>query len=70
MLLKVAVASELTDSAPAVGMLKNPKPPFDYLDFDEADRLLAPAASEPLWWTANLVGLRTGLRQSELLGLR
>lgn len=69
-LLKVAVAWELIDSAPAVGLLKNPKAKFDYLDFNEADRLLAGAASEPLWWTMILVGLRTGLRQGELLGLR
>lgn len=69
-LLKVAVAWELIDSAPAVGLLKNPKPKFDYLDFNEADRLLAGAASEPLWWTMILVGLRAGLRQGELLGLR
>lgn len=69
-LLKVAVAWELIDSAPPVGLLKSPLPEFDFLDFDEADRLLAGAASEPLWHTMILVGLRTGLRQGELLGLR
>ena len=37
-LLKVAVAWELIESAPAVGLLKNPKPQFDYLDFDDRRR--------------------------------
>ncbi|MBV1857082.1 MAG: hypothetical protein KUG77_01630 [Nannocystaceae bacterium] len=58
-LLKVAVVWELIEGAPAVGLLNNPKPQFDYLDFNEADRLLAGAVSEPLWWMMILVGLRT-----------
>lgn len=68
--LKMAVAWELIDNAPPIGLLRSPKPDFDFLDFDEADRLLAAAEEEPLWWTMILVGLRTGLRQGELLALR
>lgn len=66
----MALAWEYIDNAPPVGLLRNPKPDFDFLDFDEADRLVAAAERELLWWTMILVGLRTGLRQGELLGLR
>lgn len=66
----MALAWELIDTAPPVGLLRSPKPDFDFLDFDEADGILAAAQREPLWWTMILVCLRTGLRQGELLGLR
>lgn len=39
------------------------------LDFEEADRLVA-GAEEGEWRTMILLGLRTGLRQGELLALR
>lgn len=45
-----------------------PKPELDFLDFDEAERLLAGA--EPAWRAMVLLGLRTGLRHAELIALR
>ena len=46
-----------------------PEPEFDFLDFEEAERLVK--AAEPGWDVAMiLTGLRTGLRHGELLGLR
>ncbi|QDE69825.1 integrase [Myxococcus xanthus] len=47
---------------------KLPKPPFDFLSFEEADQLLAVA--EPEWRTLLLVAIKTGLRQGELIGLQ
>jgi integrase len=43
-------------------------PPFDFLTFDEARRLVE--GLEGIWRTMTLVALRTGLRHGELLGLR
>ena len=53
---------------PQFKWLKVPKPEFDFLDFDEAARLVAAADHE--WPTMILVAMRTGLRQGELLALR
>ena len=41
---------------------------FDFLDFEEADRLLE--AADPQWHLMILTALRTGLRQGELIPLR
>lgn len=49
---------------------KLPPPPFDFLTFDEAERLLAAAKSEPVWHAMLLVALKTGLRRGELRALR
>lgn len=49
--------------------LKTPKPSFDFLSFDEAERLLLAAAEEPDWCTMFLFAMRTNLRQGELLAL-
>ncbi len=68
--LVIAVEWEELEKTPKIKMLKTPEPEFDYLDFDEARRLLEAAKSEPHWWTMILVALRTGLRQGELLALR
>lgn len=69
-LLKLAVQWEVIDHAPPVGLLKTVKPAFDFLTFDEADRLLCAAESEPDALTMILVAVRTGLRQGELLALQ
>lgn len=67
-MLVLARRFKLIGQVPEVIWLKAPKPEFDFLGFAEADRLIAGADGE--WQTMILVGLRTGLRQGELLGLR
>ena len=49
-------------------MLKNPRQEFNFLDLDEAQRLVDAADGE--WRTIFLVAMRTGMRQGELIGLR
>ncbi len=49
-------------------LMRAPPPPFDFLTFDEAERLVNTA--ESAWRTMVVVGLKTGLRQGELLALR
>ncbi len=51
-------------------MLPVRKPEFDFLDFDEAGRLLDASEPEPGWHAMILLGMRTGMRQGELLALR
>ena len=53
--------------APPIKWLKPPPPEFDFLTFDESNRLLAAAQGE--WRTMITVAVRTGLRLGELLGL-
>jgi integrase len=48
--------------------MTSPKPEFDFLVFEEAERLVKAADGE--WRTMILVALRTGLRFGELIGLR
>ena len=67
-MLEVARKRGLIETVPEIEWLKAPKPAFDFLTFEEAERLLAAADGE--WRVMFLVALRTGLRQSELLGLR
>lgn len=69
-LLVIAHKRGLAPAPPDVDWLPVPEQPFDFLDFDEADRLLAAAERDPEWHAMILVGLRAGLRQGELLGLR
>lgn len=67
-LLHVAQERGLIVAVPKIKRVKAPPPKFDFLTFDEADRLVAHAEGE--WRTMILVALRTGLRRGELLGLR
>jgi integrase len=67
-LFNVAKEWRFITSAPRVGFLATAEPEFDFLDFDEASRLVYAADSE--WRTMILLALRTGLRQGELLELR
>jgi integrase len=57
-------------TVPTVGFMRVPEQPFDFLDFDEAARLIAAAAREPEWLPMVLVAFRAGLRQGEILELR
>lgn len=56
------------ESVPDFEWLKSDKPDFDFLDFEEAKRLVAAADGE--WRTMILVALRTGMRIGELLALQ
>lgn len=53
---------------PPIRLLPVPEPEFDFLDFNEAARLVK--AADPEWRAMILLGLRTGLRQGELLALQ
>lgn len=67
-LLSVAHEHGVLDAVPKVQHFKVDKPAFDYLTFDEADRLVG--AADPEWRAALLLALRGGLRLGELLGLK
>ncbi len=58
----------IVDRIPPVPRLRVPDPSFDFLSFDEADRLIQ--AADGQFQAMILVALRTGLRQGELLGLQ
>jgi integrase len=55
-------------AVPEIARVKAPLPKWDFLTFEESERLIAHAEGE--WRTMILVALRTGLRRGELLGLR
>jgi integrase len=65
----VAIEWRRIDRAPKGKLLKLGDPEFDFLDFAEAERLLASGNAEP-WRTMILCGLRAGLRISEMIALR
>jgi integrase len=67
-MLGVAKKRGLIATLPEIAWIKIPPAEFDFLDFDEANRLVAAADGE--WRTMILVALRTGMRMGELLGLR
>ncbi len=67
-MLVVARKRGLIESVPDVEWLKSERPEFDFLEFNEAERL--PAAAHGEWRTMILTALRTGMRHGELIGLR
>ena len=68
-LLSVAEEQRVIQQAPRVKLFtKLPKPAFDFLTFEEAERLSS--AADPQWRALILVGLKSGLRQGELIGLQ
>jgi integrase len=67
-MLVVARKRGLIEYVPDFEWLKAPQPDFDFLDFDEADRLVK--ASEGQLRTMLMVALKTGMRHGELLALR
>lgn len=58
----------LIESVPDVECLRRDQPELDFLDFNEAERVLAAAHGECR--TMILTALRTGMRHGELIGLR
>ena len=69
-LLSVAIEWEFLDHLPLTKRMKAAKPEFDFLDFDEADRLIDATDTEPKWRPFVTVALKTGMRTGELLALR
>ncbi|TQF11967.1 site-specific integrase, partial [Myxococcus llanfairpwllgwyngyllgogerychwyrndrobwllllantysiliogogogochensis] len=67
-LLALAQEQGVIPHVPHVKGLKTKKPSFDFLSFEEAERLIE--ASEPEWRTLLLVTIKTGLRHGELIGLQ
>jgi integrase len=67
-MLAIARKRGLIVAVPEVEWLKAPRGDFDFLDFEEAERLVKAADGE--WRTMILLGLRTGMRQGEMLALR
>lgn len=67
-MLVVARKRGLIDRVPDFEWLHAPLPEFDFLDFDEAKRLVS--AADGQLRTMILTALRTGLRHGELLALR
>lgn len=68
--LRWAHEIELLDSVPKIRKLKAPPTKFDFLTFDEADKLLKAAEYNPEWHAMIFIALRTGLRFGELSELR
>jgi len=67
-MLALAAKRGLIASVPEVEWLKADPSDFDFLSFEEADRLID--AADPEWRAMITVAVRCGLRQGELLGLR
>jgi integrase len=67
-MLSIARKRGMIASVPEVEWLRAPLPEFDFLDFEESQRLIDAAEGE--WRTMMLTALRTGLRFGELLALR
>lgn len=67
-LLAVGQRWEKLDRVPPAGLLKTEKGKFDFLDFEEAERLVAGA--DPDDRTLILTALRTGMRIGEIRALR
>ncbi|MGA2450479.1 MAG: site-specific integrase [Polyangiaceae bacterium] len=66
-MLSVEVEWEIIKVVPKVKWLKTPPTKFDFLSFEEADRLVT--AADPEWRTMIVVALKTGLRLGELIAL-
>jgi len=58
---------DIISALPRIRRLKETKPEFDFLDFEEAERVVA--AADPEWRVMIITGLKTGMRLGELLGL-
>lgn len=67
-LLVIARKRSLISSLPEFEPIRCPPPEFDFLNFQEADRLIAAAKEE--WQTLITFALRTGMRRGELVALR
>ena len=69
-MLRTAVEWKRLPAIPKMKRLQVVKPRFDFLSFEEAERLVEAAASEPEWQSTIIVALNTGLRLGELLALQ
>lgn len=69
-ILRNAKKRKLIKAVPDIEWLRVGEQGFDFLDFEEADRLLAGAAKVPEWTCAVLLALKSGLRLGELRALR
>jgi len=67
-MLAVAEEWELIDHVPKFKWLKVPEAEFDFLSFEESERLLSAGQGE--WSTMIAVAMKAGLRQGEILALR
>jgi integrase len=67
-ILAEAVELEVIQFVPKVKKLPSAPPKFDFLSFEDADKLIA--AADGQWRNLIALALKTGLRQGELLGLR
>lgn len=67
-LLSTAVEWRMLSMVPSIKWQKAPVGGFDFLTFEEANRLIDGAEAE--WRAMIIVALRTGLRHGELIGLR
>lgn len=67
-MLSIARKRGLIATVPEVAWCRPPSPEFDFLTFEEADRVIAAATDE--WRAMITVALRTGLRLGELMALR
>ena len=66
--LVLAYEWDLIAALPRIRRMKETKPEFVFLDFEEAERLVA--AADPEWRVMIITGLKTGMRLGELLGLQ
>ncbi len=69
-MLRYAVELEILETVPDVRKLKTERPDFDYLQPQEAEKLLEAATYNPEWHAMIYVALKTGLRYGELSELR
>ena len=67
-MLSVAQEWDFIEHVPPVKWLRVPPQKFDFLSFEEAERLVK--AADTQWRPAFLVGLRCGLRLGEIMALR
>ncbi len=68
-ILRYAHEAEVIASVPKIKLLKVPPPRFDFLTFDELERLLDAVKDDPERRTLFLVGAEAGLRQGEIIAL-
>lgn len=67
-MLRIARRWELVEKVPEITLLRVQPQEFDFLDFEEDERLIEGA--DPEWRPMVTLALRTGLRQGELRALR
>ncbi len=69
-LLRYAEEIEIIEKAPSIRLLKVDDPEFDFLTFEEADRLIEAAGYNSEWKIMIYIALKTGIRFGELCELR